>query len=356
MLTWPHQGTDWACNLEDIEQLYRELTNKIRQFEPVLIIAVSETHRNYIDTLLHHSTKTDLYPIHYCCCPSNDTWARDYGPLSLFNGDQLILLDFEFNGWGGKYDAALDTQISKHLLQQSTIQSLSTLQNVSVQFRTHHYVFEGGAIDTDGLGTLLATRPCLLAKSRNPNYTDTENETFLKKALGLDRILWLDHGMLDGDDTDGHIDTLARFVSPSDILYQACDDPSDTHFSEFSLMAQQLKEMKQIDGAPYQLTALPWPEACFNAEGIRLPATYANFLIINDAVLVPLYNVPQDEAAIDVFRSVFTTSKKQMTETGTRKREVIGINCRPLIEQLGSLHCITMNIMRPLSNSNRAKN
>ena len=263
-----------------------------------------------------------------------------------------MLLDFKFNGWGGKFDATLDTKINQQLFQQrlqpNSIQSLPALKDASFQVQSLDYVLEGGAIDTNGSGTLLATRRCLLSEARNPNFSLIENEHFLKQTLGVERILWLTHGTLEGDDTDSHIDTLARFISPSHIVYQACDDRNDTHYIELSLMANELKELQCEDGSAYQLTPLPLPSACFNKKGDRLPATYANFLMINDAVLIPLYGVPEDELALEIFSELFSLTPEG-TSQAHQQRTVIGINCRPLIEQFGSLHCITMNIMKPNS-------
>lgn len=345
LLTWPHQNTDWNKNIGDADTVYTTLSNTISQHQPLIIVTTDDNHRQHIETLLHLSTQAtsiQTYPISFYNCPSNDTWTRDYGPISVIQHKQLTLLDFEFNGWGNKYPSTLDTKITSRLVEQHAFQALPTIQNTVAKCISLDFVLEGGSIETDGQGTLLTTRHCLLSSTRNPSLNCQQIETFLSDAFGLRRIIWLDHGKLEGDDTDGHIDTLARFISPTQILYQACSDTEDSHFVEFDRMKQQLLDMKQTNGETYQIIELPWPDACHNTEGQRLPATYANFLFINDAVLVPLYDVEQDQKVIALFNNLFSGSFR-----GIQKRKVIGINCRSLIEQFGSLHCITMNIMKP---------
>jgi agmatine deiminase len=194
------------------------------------------------------------------------------------------------------------------------------------------FVLEGGSIESDGAGTLLTTSECLLTPSRNPSMDRTAIEQLLEEVLGVDRILWLNHGYLAGDDTDSHIDTLARFCAPDHICYVTCPDVADEHYSALAAMEEELQEFRQADGTPYRLTPLPWPDPIYDEDGERLPATYANFLIINGAVLLPVYDVPQDEEAVRIMAGIFPD------------REIIPIDCRPLIYQHGSLHCVTMQI------------
>jgi agmatine deiminase len=338
MLTWPHSETDWAHSLQAAEAVYVALAEIISQYEPVIIVARDDKHQHHIQSLLAKDTP---FGIHYHLCDSNDTWARDHGPISVIQNNTLQLHDFIFNGWGGKYTATLDTAINEQLFRQSAFHTLPTLKNCAIEMIPHNYVLEGGGIESDGLGTLMATKRCLLAETRNPGLTLIDNENYLKKHLGLQQILWLDYGSLEGDDTDSHIDTLARFISPTHILYQSCDTQEDSHFETLNQMAKQLSTFTQLNGDPYQLTPLPWPSACYNHQGHRLPATYANFLIVNNAILVPLYNVPEDQQAIAVFEAIYANKHTIPT------KKVIGIPCRTLIEQYGSLHCITMNIMKP---------
>jgi agmatine deiminase len=191
-------------------------------------------------------------------------------------------------------------------------------------------VLEGGSIESDGSGTILTTTQCQLSPNRNPHLNQKEIEKKLKKWLGAKRVLWLKNGYLAGDDTDSHIDTLVRFCNETTIAYVACTDESDEHFTALKEMVKELRNFKTDDGNPYNLIALPMPDACFDADGDRLPATYANFLIVNGAVLVPTYDVPQDELALAQIKKAFPT------------RKVLGIDCKPLILQHGSLHCVTM--------------
>ncbi|MEM1214393.1 MAG: agmatine deiminase family protein, partial [Bacteroidota bacterium] len=257
---------------------------------------------------------------------SNDTWARDHGPISVFEDGQLRLLDFIFNGWGLKFPANRDNLLTKTLHTWGIYGDLP-LEQVGL-------VLEGGALETDGQGTLLTTRECLLSPNRNPHLEQAALEEKLNETLGVDRFLWLENGRLLGDDTDAHIDTLARFCDAETIAYVHCDDPRDVHYADLQLMEQELQQFRTRRGTPYRLVPLPWPDACHAQDGNRLPATYANFLIINGAVLVPTYGLPQDQTALQVLQDCFPT------------REIIGIDCRLLIEQHGSLHCVTMQIPR----------
>ena len=254
-------------------------------------------------------------------CPSNDTWARDHGGITIFENDKPVILNFVFNGWGLKFPAFLDNRITAHLYNKGVFEAT---------LRPGGLALEGGGLESDGQGTLLTTAECLLSPNRNPHLDQNATEAALKDLFGLDRVLWLHHGYLAGDDTDSHIDTLARFTDADTIAYVHCPDPEDEHFEALSSMEAELHAFRKSDGSPYRLVRLPWPDACFDAEGHRLPATYANFLIINGAVLVPTYEVQQDETALEIFRELFP------------RHEVIGINCRPLILQHGSLHCVTM--------------
>jgi agmatine deiminase len=242
----------------------------------------------------------------------------------VFKNQKPVLLDFVFNGWGNKFPADRDNEISRALLTQD---AFGELEMHSVDF-----VLEGGGIETDGDDTLLTTSRCLLAHSRNPALTYSQIEAVLTNHLGVDRFLWLDHGALAGDDTDSHIDTLARFCDPDTIAYCHCDDTADEHFAELQRMQQQLQTFRNKTNQPYRLIPLPLPAAKYDDQGRRLPATYANFLIINDAVLVPTYQDPADENALRTLQSCFP------------KREIIGIDCSALIRQYGSLHCVTMQL------------
>jgi agmatine deiminase len=314
-LTLPHEGTDWAEMLDEVLPCFFEIAAAIARFQKVLIVC---QHPDQLKARLKPANSSQYI---FAVAHSNDTWARDHAGIGVLENNAPVLLDFVFNGWGLKFAADKDNLITQTLHQQGLFRG--AIQHGGL-------VLEGGGIESDGQGTLLTTAACLLSPNRNPHLSAEAIETQLKSLFGLERVLWLHHGYLAGDDTDSHIDTLARFCDPDTIAYVRCTDPEDEHFEELQHMEKELEIFTKLDGTPYNMVALPWPDACYDASGHRLPATYANFLIINKAVLVPLYGVRQDEEALAVFKTLF------------RNREIIGINCRPLIEQHGSLHCVTM--------------
>ena len=249
----------------------------------------------------------------------NDTWARDFGPIAVEDNGSVELLDYTFTGWGGKFDADKDNTLNRRLPWQLPLHSPSL-------------VLEGGAIDTDGQGNLLTTRHCLRNPNRNPDLSEAELSALLKEQLGVTDIWWLDHGELEGDDTDAHVDTLARFVDARTIAYVQCRDREDSHYSGLAAMEKELQALALAHNLT--LVPLPLPTPQFNREGERLPATYANFLITNEKILLPVYGCNTDEAAIDALRAV------------CGNRTVAPVNCRVLIEQHGSLHCVTMQLPR----------
>jgi agmatine/peptidylarginine deiminase len=255
----------------------------------------------------------------------DDTWLRDSGPITLKDGEDFRLLDFRFTGWGGKFEASRDDQLIEQLDQARTFLN-SSRQPID-------FALEGGAIETDGAGTLLSTWQCL--HERHPEAGRDDITARLAGWLKQDRVLWLDHGYLEGDDTDAHIDTLARFTAPDAIVFQACDDPADSHYAELKAMGEEIAALRTRDGRPYRLFPLPWAKPIVD-DGRRLAASYANFLIINGAVLMPAYGDEADARARAVLADAFPD------------REIIAVPCRPLIWQNGSLHCITMQLPRGL--------
>ena len=379
MLTWPHDGTDWAPMLSEITETYRQIALEISKRERLLIVAPE----GKAPGMLH------------VVCPTNDTWARDHGFISLTPspspgergvysysdssaretnhsplpgrgvGGEAFLLDFRFNGWGEKFEAGLDNAINRRLYDLGVVKGI---------YEDHlDFVLEGGSIESDGQGTIFTTTSCLLAPHRNQPLTKEQIEERLKEYLGAERVLWIDHGYLAGDDTDGHIDTLVRICPNDTLLYIGCDDPADEHYDALLLMEQQLRSFRTLDGRPYRLLRLPLPHPIyeasvvsgfpadksvppamqsvvsgfpadksvppsmqsvvsgFPADIIRLPATYANFLVINGAVLVPTYAQPDlDAEAMRIIAQAFPG------------RDIIGIDCRSVIRQHGSLHCCTM--------------
>ncbi len=314
--TFPHAASDWAEVLELVTPCFVTLIETVSRFEKVLVVCDDVAR---VRALLPQANSDNLI---LTTVPSNDTWARDHGAITIFENNEPVLLDFMFNGWGLKFAADKDNLITRRLFEQG-IFNTKTIRHGGL-------VLEGGGIESDGQGTLLTTTQCLLSPNRNPHLTQADIENRLKDLLGLQRVLWLHHGHLAGDDTDAHIDTLARFCNENTIAYVQCKDSKDEHYIPLQQMEQELQAFRQINGAPYRLVPLPMPTAIYAQEGYRLPATYANFLIINNAVLMPTYNVPEDAAALTQLQDCFPD------------RDIIGIDCSALILQHGSLHCVTM--------------
>lgn len=314
--TFPHADSDWAEVLDQVVPCFVELIETASQYERVLVVCADAKE---VGKLLSNAKKENLILVE---APSNDTWARDHGGITILEDEQPVILDFVFNGWGLKFAADKDNLITRHLFERGIFRAK--------EIRHGGLVLEGGAIESDGQGTLLTTAQCLLSPNRNPHLSQAEIEAKLRELFGLERVLWLYHGHLVGDDTDAHIDTLARFCDAETIAYVQCTDPADEHFPALQRMEAELKTFKTQHGQPYRLVPLPMPGAIYADDGRRLPATYANFLIMNEAVLVPTYNVPEDAEALARLRNCFPD------------RTVIGIDCSALILQHGSLHCVTM--------------
>ncbi len=317
LMAFPHANSDWKDDLTSALTPFIRIAQAIAYKEPVYIIC---DNRDNISNLFCYTTNMSFIEI-----PTNDTWTRDYGYISIIEDNKIKLLDFKFDGWGGKFEATLDNQVNQTLHKKGY---LGTTPLESIDF-----VLEGGSIESNGDGILLTTTKCLCNKNRNGGLSKIEVEKKLKKYLGVQKILWLDYGYLAGDDTDSHIDTLARFVSSNTIVYVQCIDKTDEHYAELKEMEKQLKTFKDIDNKPFNLIPLPMPTAKYNKENNRLPATYANFLITNEALIYPTYSVKEDKIAHNIFKEIFPT------------KEIIPIECSRLIEQGGSLHCSTMQIL-----------
>ena len=319
LLAWPHQNTDWRPILDQVTKVYIELIRQISRFETVIIMTPE------IDTVHETLQKLDLdfSRIVLCQIDTNDTWIRDFGPLTVYDNKQPVLLDYTFNGWGSKFPADKDNRATRHLYDTGLF-SKGRLSTIDL-------ILEGGSLESDGSGTLLTTSKCLLNPNRNSHLNKDELETKLAEQLGFDHFLWLEHGELIGDDTDSHIDTLARLCPDDIILYVQCNNNQDKHYPELKKMENNLKQFKTKGGNPFRLIPLPMPQPCYD-DTDQLPASYANFLIINEAILVPTYGDPADTRALKIIGEVFP------------EREVIGIDSRPLIKQHGSLHCITMQL------------
>ncbi len=316
-LTWPHKQTDWAPILNEVTSCFVRIAKEILKQECLLIVCTDEKE------VRRQLGKVDYSRVLFREMETNDTWARDHGGISVFEDGVPTLYDFVFNGWGLKFPANYDNLINRKLVENDTFaEGVVPLSLIPI-------VLEGGSFESDGQGTLLTTVECLSSPNRNEYLSKEQLEVHLKEIFGLKRILWLESGYLAGDDTDSHIDTLARFCDADTIAYVQCMEEEDEHFAELSLMEEQLKSFRTATGQPYRLIPLPMADKV-EWNGERLPATYANFLIINGAVLVPFYDSPKDEVAKAALQQAFPD------------REIIGINCLPLIKQHGSLHCVTM--------------
>lgn len=320
LIAWPESGGDFAPWLAEVERNYRDAAREISQRQSLIIACHDAAHRQYIEALL--AGHADMARLVFAELPYNDCWVRDTAPITVLKDGQALLLDFQFNGWGGRHDCTLDAQLAQNLIQTGIFGDTA---QASIPM-----VLEGGSIEVDGCGSLLTSKRCLLNVNRNPSMTRDQIESTLMERFDVRRILWLDFGHLEGDDTDSHIDTLARFCSPDTIAYTACDDPKDAHYIELELMHSQLAEFVTTEGKPYKLVPLPMPKPICAEGGQRLPAGYANFLIINGAALTPVYDDPADVVALERLADCFPD------------RDIVPIDCRPLIHQYGSLHCATM--------------
>ena len=320
LLAWPHAGTDWAERLAQVETTYVALITAITRFETAIVCVADAAIRERAETLLREAG-ADAKRLQFVEIDYDDTWLRDSGPITLFDGKHFQLTDFRFTGWGGKFEAGRDDRLVQGLIARGVF--------VPAAHRRIDWALEGGGIESDGAGTILTTWKCL--SQRHPQLSRAQMDKALTDGLEARRILWLDRGYLEGDDTDAHIDTLARFAPDNAIVYQDCDDPDDVHYAELEAMAGELAALRTADGEPYRLHALPWAKPILD-DGRRLAASYANYLIVNGAVLIPGYDDAADAEAARVIGAAHPG------------RTIVQIPCRPLIWQNGSLHCVTMQL------------
>lgn len=308
-IIWPCKDSDWAENLEEAIICFTAIGKAICKDQKLILI-----HKANLNPSVYFSAEENEN-IHYITADYNDTWSRDIAPISIKKDGKSILCDFQFNGWGNKFDHSKDNLLNQQL-------------NIFHHLIRKDFILEGGSIESNGAGILLTTEDCLLNKNRNINNSKKSIETRLKKDFNLKEILWLKNGSIKGDDTDSHIDTLARFCSENTIIYTQCKNPKDVHYESLKKMEKELENFSS-----FNLIPIPLPTAIYNGN-LRKPATYANFLITNKSVLIPLYNVPTDREAIRIIKLVFPN------------RKIIGIDCTPLIQQNGSLHCVTMQYVK----------
>jgi len=325
-LTWPDGTTPWY-EIDKVIDCYVRIASAIASREKLLVVTTdpAATKLDIAVRAARMGVRIDVSSIIFTESPINDTWARDHGGIAVHgDGGEKYLYDFVFNGWGLKFASNLDNQITKKIFFDGTFASDVMLVDM------RPFVLEGGSIESDGEGTLLATTECLTSLNRNEYLSREEIDGELSQAFGLERVLWLDSGSIEGDDTDSHVDILARFASPDTILYVKCEDPDDPNFGPLSQMEEQLKGFLTLEGEPYTLIPLPLPPKMY-LEGYRLPASYANFLILNGAVLMPgAGDEKTDAKAAEILSGAFPG------------REIVTIDCRPLLSGHGGLHCVTM--------------
>lgn len=320
LLAWPHADTDWADRLAAVESTYAALIAAITRYEIAVVCVADAGIKTRAETLLA-AAGADTARLRFIEISYDDTWLRDSGPITLSDGKHFQLTDFRFTGWGGKFEASRDDELVRGLIEREVF--------VPAAHRRIDWALEGGGIESDGAGTILTTWKCL--SQRHPDLSREQMTQVLRNSLEAQRILWLDHGYLEGDDTDAHIDTLARFAPDQAIVYQSCDDPADVHYAELSAMAGELAALRTSDDKPYRLHALPWAQPIRDGDR-RLAASYANYLIVNGAVLIPAYDDRADDDAARVIGAAHPG------------RTIVQIPCRPLIWQNGSLHCVTMQL------------
>ena len=317
LIAWPHTTGDFSNNLESVEQSYSIIADTITQYQRLIIVCRDDSHQQHIQALI-----TNYDDIDFIHATVNDIWVRDTVFLSVEKEGSITHLNFLFNGWGEKYQHQNDNDLNHKLLNAKPFKGKA--------HKDIDFILEGGSVESDGIETILTTKQCLLNPNRNKGLTQQQIEQQLLENLGAKRILWLDQENLSGDDTDAHIDTLARFCSANTIAYTSCKDTDDLHYTNLKYMERQLQDFRNPEGDPYHLVSLPLPKPIFDGDGQQLPANYANFLIINHAVLVPTYGDAMDDIALKRLGECFP------------QHEIIAIPCKPLVHQYGSLHCMTM--------------
>lgn len=316
-LSWPHNRETWpGGRLSRVQDVYRKFVQFLAQGEDVHIaMPDAETAADLQHTLHAEGTAMDRVWLHVF--PTDDAWCRDHGPCFVFDqaAGRKHIVNWGFNSWGGKYPYALDNQIPAHVAEALLLPLVEP-----------GMILEGGSIDVNGAGCLLTTTSCLLAPNRNPDMSREEIEGALRRYYGVEQVVWLGEGIA-GDDTDGHVDDITRFVSRNRVVTVVEDDPGDENYRPLQENLALLKSVRLTDGAPLAVVTLPMPDPLFDAD-LRLPASYANFYIANAGVVMPLFGCPQDERALEILRSCF-------------ERPVIGLPARDIVYGLGTFHCLS---------------
>ncbi len=332
LLTWPHDERHWPGLFEHVAAIWARMVKELEQGEDVHVLLHDDATARVAETAMKDAgvvgKRVRLHRV-----PNDFSWARDHGPIVVKNGNgDRLFLDWIFNGWGGQWDVSNDDQIPLHF---SRILGANTLKVPMV--------LEGGSIDVNGCGTLLTTENCLLNPNRNPSLTKADIEENLKKYLGLKKILWLREG-IQGDDTSGHVDDLTRFVGPRTVVTIVSDDPEDPDYAPLQENLRRLKTMTDQDDRPLEILTITQPKPVLvneheptkatrsAKEGYRIPASYANFYVANECVLLPVWDDPRDAAAIETLQACFPT------------RRIVPIDSRILTWGFGSFHCVTQQI------------
>ena len=326
LLCFPHNGNDWPGKYEAVKWAFVEFIKKVATFEEVFLMVADENQKEKVSIMLE-TAHVDLSKVSYIVQKTNRSWMRDSGPIIVKNGEHREALNFNFNGWA-KYK---NIQLDKHV--PTKVGEFLNIPVTQVIYKGKPVIVEGGAIDTNGRGTLLTSEECLMhpdIQVRNPNFSKEDYEAVFKEYLGITNVIWLGDGV-EGDDTHGHIDDLCRFVNEDTIVTIVETDPQDHNYKPLQDNLKRLQNAKLENGKSPVIVALPMPKR-LDFEGLRLPASYANFLILNNSVLVPTFNDSNDRVALNIISECFPD------------REIIGISCTDFIWGFGTLHCLSQQI------------
>ncbi len=310
MLVFPSPKSDWEHSIYHIQKSYIELIKTIALYQKCIVLCENKTK---LSKILPKSKYIKLLQI-----DTNDTWIRDFGAITVYENNKTKLLNFQFNAWGGKFEYKKDNQIN---------QKLKELKFFKTPMKDINFVLEGGSIDTNAQGVLLTTQNCIFNQNRNPKFSKKQILEVLRTTLGVNEIITLQNGSLIGDDTDSHIDTLARFLDEETIAYAKCYNKDDEHYLSLKKMEEELKKTK------FHLIPLPLPSPKYFLNH-RLPATYLNFVFVNGALIVPTYKDKNDKIALEILQNFFPS------------KDIVGVDASIFIREHGSLHCATMNFYK----------
>lgn len=326
LLCFPHNGKDWPGKYEAVQWAFVEFIKKVATFEQVFLVVADENQKEKVNTMLE-TAHVALGNVSYIIHKTNRSWMRDSGPIIVKNGNQREALNFNFNGWAKYKNIQLDKFVP------AKVGEFLNIPVTSVLYKGKPVIVEGGAIDTNGCGTLLTSEECLMhpdIQVRNPNFTKADYEAVFKEYLGITNVIWLGDG-IEGDDTHGHIDDLCRFVNEDTIVTIVESDSNDSNYRPLQDNLKRLQNAKLENGKSPKIVQLPMPKR-LDFDGLRLPASYANFLILNTCVLVPTFNDSNDRIALNILADCFPN------------REIIGISAVDFIWGFGTLHCLSQQI------------